>query len=91
MTEPENNAEQDETTENLNAKTFSIKRRSSVEMRARMREVACGSKLLAMESLAEAGFYSAEEINKITWEMLNDPNLSDEQRGRVQALRNKRV
>lgn len=64
-----------------------ILRRTPEEKAARVYEVMREAKIMSVENLFAAGFYSTQELNNVTWEMLQDPNLSEEQRRRVQALR----
>ncbi len=64
-----------------------ILRRSPEEKTARAMEVLREAKIMSVENLQAAGFYSKEELNTVTWELLQDPNYSNAQRRRIQAIR----
>lgn len=66
-----------------------VLRRTPEEDIARTHEVMRESGILMVENFYQAGFYSKQELNTITWQMLQDPNYSEEQRQRLQSLRNK--
>lgn len=64
-----------------------ILRRTPEEKAARVFEVMREAKIMSVENLFAAGFYSCQELNSVTWELLQDPKLTEEQRRRVQSLR----